>query len=151
LWYGGLEHGDISPWNIMLDTATRKLILNDWDLSIYRTHRDDHTQSRKERTATVPSMALELLKDPRKAGLYRHDLESLIWTLAWLVIDHQKVNVSNWMTNEPTLCFEKKIAFLSNLATAWERIEPLNALAKPWPKADLELAWRWVRFDTATP
>ncbi|EEB92008.1 hypothetical protein MPER_09543, partial [Moniliophthora perniciosa FA553] len=89
LWRIGIVHGDISLNNIMYNAATKKCILNDYDLASLM---DPGTEvpDRKgfERTGTRLFMALDLLEVEGVAGQtqrrYRHDLESFYWVLVWV-------------------------------------------------------------------
>ncbi|OAX42207.1 hypothetical protein K503DRAFT_661385, partial [Rhizopogon vinicolor AM-OR11-026] len=89
LWQKGVRHRDISPSNLMFyfswDSSGRDVavgILNDYDLSSLK-----KGPTGRERTGTVPFMAIDLLTKKSLAGevehLYRHDAESFIWVLTW--------------------------------------------------------------------
>ncbi|EEB89019.1 hypothetical protein MPER_12938 [Moniliophthora perniciosa FA553] len=89
LWCIGIAHGDISLSNIMYNTATKKCILNDYDLaSLMDPGTEVPERQGYERTGTRPFMALELLGAEGVAGQtqrrYRHDLESFYWVLVWV-------------------------------------------------------------------
>ena len=60
-------------------------ILNNFDLATWVEH---HTTN-NDRTGTIPFMALDMLKgglDGRIPRLYRHDLESFSWVLAYVTV-----------------------------------------------------------------
>jgi len=83
----GILHRDISRSNLMVyKNANGEWtgVLNDYDLSSTR----QDGPSGNERTGTVPFMAIDLLREQALEGtvenLYRHDVESLIWVLAWV-------------------------------------------------------------------
>ncbi|KAF8991497.1 hypothetical protein BDQ17DRAFT_1370739, partial [Cyathus striatus] len=49
LWKNGIEHGDISVWNLMWDAENNRGILNDWDLAYVH---NSKAHSGCERTGT---------------------------------------------------------------------------------------------------
>ncbi|KAI0323642.1 hypothetical protein GY45DRAFT_1264272, partial [Cubamyces sp. BRFM 1775] len=101
---------------------------------------------------TIPFMAIDLLTekglDGRVAVLYRHDLESLIWVLIWVVCcyDNGKMvytvpqGFHNWDVRNPLSCGEKKRAFL-----ALE--EPIQPASDDWGNGD-KLALHLLNFLT---
>ena len=89
LWVKGIHHGDISLRNLMCDfptgTGDPMGVLNDFDLATW----DKHPTTNNDRTGTIPFMALDLLGgglDNRIRRLYRHDLESFGWVLAYVTV-----------------------------------------------------------------
>jgi hypothetical protein len=88
LWVNGIHHGDISLNNLMYDTSETSDpvgIVNDFDLATSV----DHPTTNNDRTGTVPFMAIDLLDgglDDRIPRLYRHDLESFVWVLAYITV-----------------------------------------------------------------
>ncbi|TFK20505.1 hypothetical protein FA15DRAFT_123242 [Coprinopsis marcescibilis] len=89
LWKIGIAHGDISFNNLMvksLPNGHRVMVLNDYDLAAIMAE-GEKSPSKKgyERTGTKPFMALDLLysSDGSVFRLYRHDLESILWCIAW--------------------------------------------------------------------
>ena len=89
LWVNGIHHGDISLNNLMYDISTETGnpvgIVNDFDLAAWV----DHPTTNNDRTGTIPFMAIDLLDgglDDRIPRLYRHDLESFIWVLAYITV-----------------------------------------------------------------
>ncbi|KAJ7592390.1 hypothetical protein C8J56DRAFT_745552, partial [Mycena floridula] len=90
LWRLGLYHGDISVSNLMYDMRNKKGILNDWDLSTYLAGTVNPKFLGRDRTASMPFMALGLLDEEGWDGkirrLYRHDLESFAWVLLWICV-----------------------------------------------------------------
>jgi len=88
LWVNGINHGDISLNNLMYDTSATNGpagILNDFDLAI----RVDHSATNDDRTGTIPFMTIDMLNgelDDRIPQLYRHDVESFIWVLAYITV-----------------------------------------------------------------
>ncbi|KAF6749894.1 hypothetical protein DFP72DRAFT_773468, partial [Ephemerocybe angulata] len=90
LWSIGVEHGDITEGNLMFDDKNKKPKLCDFDLS--------HVSGRKRpsvhsNTGTWAFMAMELLTkkamDGRVPRLYRHDFESFIAVLVWVVFRYR--------------------------------------------------------------
>ena len=60
-------------------------IVNDFDLAT----RVDRSTTNNDRTGTIPFMAIDLLDgglDDRIPRLYRHDMESFIWVLAYITV-----------------------------------------------------------------
>lgn len=138
LWKGGIQHRDLSFSNLMLRTrdGVHFGVINDWDLSII----EDESKELGERTATIPFLAMDLLKDAYWAGeievLYRHELESLIWIIVWVLFcyNHNAVavpsNLQRWQTADFRECFEHKLAFLEDywdhhVTPAWTTEEPI--------------------------
>ena len=85
----GIRHGDISYNNLMYDSpddAGEPVgIVNDYDLATWV----DHSATNTNRTGTIPFMAIDLLDgglEDRIPRLYRHDLESFVWVLAYITI-----------------------------------------------------------------
>ena len=93
LWEKGIHHGDISLNNLMYDvcaeTGNPVGIVNDFDLATWV----DHPTTNNDRTGTIPFMAIDLLDgglDKRIPRLYRHDLESFIWVLAYVTVSYKQ-------------------------------------------------------------
>ena len=88
LWVKGIRHGDISLHNLMYDvseTGDPVGILNDFDLASWI----GYSTTNNDRTGTIPFMAIDLLKgglEARLPRLYRHDLESFCWVLAYTTV-----------------------------------------------------------------
>ena len=103
-----------------LDSDKRVIgVLNDYDLSSLK-----HAPTGRERTGTVPFMAMELLTTKALTGkvehLYRHDAESFIWVLTFASLryeDGKPLNESrlldNWLTVDAIGCYKEKNTFLS--------------------------------------
>src|ERR1700710_2714791 len=128
LWQGGVYHRDVSPPNLMWrkDKKGNLLgVLNDYDLSSLRITQGPQGN---ERTGTVPFMALELLTKGGQRGevehLYRHDLESFMWVLAWVCLRYKDGNLrtsdrplDEWATQEAFTVGKEKSFFLDNFWT----------------------------------
>ena len=88
LWVNGIHHGDISYKNLMYDISGTEEpigILNDFDLATWV----DHPTANNDRTGTIPFMAIDLLEgglDDCRPRLYRHDMESFVWVLAYITV-----------------------------------------------------------------
>lgn len=89
LWVNGIHHGDVSFNNLMYDISAETNdpvgIVNDFDLATWV----NHTTTNNDRTGTIPFMAIDMLDgglDRRAPRLYRHDLESFAWVLAYITI-----------------------------------------------------------------
>ena len=98
LWVNGIYHGDISLRNLMCDfptgTGNPMGVLNDFDLATWI----KHPTANNDRTGTIPFMALDLLDgglDRRIPRLYRHDLESFSWVLAYVTVAHVEYEGGN--------------------------------------------------------
>ena len=88
MWLNGVRHCDISYKNLMYgisETSDPVGIVNDFDLATWT----NHSTPRNDCTGTIPFMAIDLLDNelgdciPR---LYRHDMESFIWVLAYITV-----------------------------------------------------------------
>ena len=88
LWVNGIHHGDISFKNLMYDitgTGDPVGIINDFDLATWV----DRSTANNDRTGATPFMAIDLLDgglDDRISRLYRHDMESFVWVLAYITV-----------------------------------------------------------------
>jgi len=91
LWVNGIHHGDISYNNLMYDISETDEpigILNDFDLINLATW-VDHPTANNDRTGTIPFMAIDLLEggfEDCRPRLYRHDMESFVWVLAYVTV-----------------------------------------------------------------
>ena len=80
-------HRDISLNNLMYyrDRDNDKIygVLNDFDLSHQMTGEHPHPRpaSTKQRTGTLPFMAIDFLHDTPMIHGYRHDMESFMWVI----------------------------------------------------------------------
>jgi len=72
-------------YDFLVKTGNPVGIVNDFDLATWI----DHSASNKDRTGTIPFMAIDLLDgglDRRTPRLYRHDMESFVWVLAYTTV-----------------------------------------------------------------
>ncbi|KAG2153590.1 uncharacterized protein EDB93DRAFT_1135630 [Suillus bovinus] len=144
LWKHDVHHRDISPNNLMVYMLNGQWIgvLNDYDLSSIK--RDG--PSGKERTGTVPFMALDLLDEDGLEGkvthLYRHDAESLVWVLVWVCLRYQGGKLikngrplDEWLKVGAIACGEKKSVFQRKLrhgTTEASHIQPSPSHQSNW-------------------
>ncbi|KAG1741280.1 hypothetical protein EDB19DRAFT_1875935 [Suillus lakei] len=138
LWNKGVYHRDISPSNLMVyKTSDGRYIgvLNDFDLSSTQ-----DSPSGRERTGTVPFMALELLTKDAIEGkvkhLYQHDAESLIWVLTWVCLRYRNGRLlrkgrpfDEWLKMDVNGCREKKNDFLN---AGRRKIKPTRSHKLNW-------------------
>ncbi|KAI0337814.1 hypothetical protein BDW22DRAFT_1363584 [Trametopsis cervina] len=89
LWANGYEHTDPSLENLRIRKVgeTPYGVLNDFDLAIT----PGQSRGLGERTGTMPFVAVDLLcaefwDKGSIERVYRHDLEGLLWVLAWIVL-----------------------------------------------------------------
>ncbi|KAF9001490.1 hypothetical protein BDQ17DRAFT_1281313 [Cyathus striatus] len=145
LWKTGVEHGDISIWNLMWDKMNKCGILNDWDLAFVRggIRKDGKLLEGHggERTGTVPFMARGLLNLNDKHRLYRHEVESFIWVFTWICIknDHSEV-IKQWRTGSCLAVAHAKSHFIlddyqflkvsDNVNGLWEKCKLLIRLLR---------------------
>jgi hypothetical protein len=96
-------------------------VLNDYDLSSMK-----NVPTGRERTGTIPFMALDLLSTEAVEGkiehLYQHDAESFIWVLIWVSIQYEDGKLSShrsplneWLTVDAKGCHEKKSSFMRHV------------------------------------
>ncbi|EIN11740.1 hypothetical protein PUNSTDRAFT_131895 [Punctularia strigosozonata HHB-11173 SS5] len=126
LWIRGIHHRDISIGNMMYyetDKDIVKGVLNDYDLcSVYG------CPSRNgERTGTTPFMALDLLTEDAWRGyvehLYRHDAESVLWVIAYLIGSYTADGIlmrhspffCNWRGDDYQACRKDKHEWIFSL------------------------------------
>jgi hypothetical protein len=97
-------------------------VLNDYDLSSLATAQGPLGN---ERTGTVPFMSLDLLTKRGQRGevehLYRHDLESFMWVLAWVFLRYKDGELltsgrpfDEWATKDAETVGKEKLYFLLN-------------------------------------
>jgi len=126
LWQAGVYHRDVSPGNLMWYRTKGNVlmgVLNDYDLS---SSADAEGPQGNERTGTIPFMALDLLTEEGQEGkvqhLYRHDLESFMWVLVWVVLRYKDGQLlprkirrfDKWATVDAETCGMQKSFFLTN-------------------------------------
>src|ERR1700761_7778759 len=159
LWKLGFQHSDPSLSNLMV-RANDKVVVNDWDLATDPSHDRDQLQ-KLERTGTLPFMAIDLLTSrywgPTRsskpiARLYRHDLESFVWILVFVMHRYEdghlvaprggKRPLDEWLGAHYQLVYAKKRSRLDDwvinkeepdLPASWESLWRGHALpALPW-------------------
>ena len=84
----GIHHGDISLKNLMYSISEKGVplgVVNDFDLASWV----GRSTTNNDRTGTIPFMAIDLLEgglDRCIPRLYRHDMESFSWVLAYVTV-----------------------------------------------------------------
>jgi hypothetical protein len=87
----GIAHGDVSLWNLMVQTSSDGItpdfaVLDDFDLAaIMEPGEESPSKVGFERTGTMPFMAVDLLLQDTGMikRLYAHDLELMICCMVW--------------------------------------------------------------------
>ena len=89
LWVNRICHGDISLTNLMYDVSAETNdpvgVVNDFDLATWV----NHSTTNNDRFGTIPFMAMDLLEGGHIRHipqLYRHDMESFSWVLAYITV-----------------------------------------------------------------
>jgi len=111
-------------------------VLNDYDLSSMK-----DVPTGRERTGTVPFMALDLLEDEAIEGkvehLYQHGAESFIWVLTWVSLQYEDGKfrskggpLDSWLTVDANGCREKKGYFL--VSAARQKLQPSSSHGSNW-------------------
>lgn len=99
----------------MWDGENEKGVLGDFDLA---TLRDSPHKRGRERTGTIPFMAIELLQkgyfEGKIARSYRHDVESFLWVLVWASMLHDSTweGRETWQTSNYSTCRASKTELL---------------------------------------
>ncbi|KAF8604090.1 hypothetical protein BDV93DRAFT_120594 [Ceratobasidium sp. AG-I] len=148
LWNGGIQHRDLSLSNLMLRTKGDQLfgVVNDWDLSFV----EEHSPVLREHAATIPFLSIDLLRKEYWDGdinvLYRHDLESFVWVLVWVLHCYDRGSICippslmQWQTADYGLCTTFKVKFLSQyhkyrqytVRTGWTTEAPIVRRLISW-------------------
>ena len=87
-------------YDVCAETGVPVGIVNDFDLATWV----DHPTTNNDRTGTIPFMAIDLLDgglDRRIPRLYRHDLESFIWVLAYITVTYKEYTDHNIKLSSP--------------------------------------------------
>ncbi|KAI0337827.1 hypothetical protein BDW22DRAFT_1363600 [Trametopsis cervina] len=152
LWANGYEHTDPSLENLRIRKVgeTPYGVLNDFDLAIT----PGQSRGLGERTGTTPFMAVDLLcAEFWETGLitrvYRHDLEGLLWVLAWIVL---RLDASNDFKEALSNPFDMNDWTADNVVTVWNSKIGLLAAndggsLQPqawWQSSDAEFVWTFV-------
>ncbi|KAF4620474.1 hypothetical protein D9613_001152 [Agrocybe pediades] len=130
LWTLGIQHGDISEGNLMVDPSTGFPKLCDFDLSHFE---HDIRPSGFSNTGTWAFMATELLTERAMKGFikrrYRHEVESFIAVLVWLLLRYENGRpisnppLSEWDSTFYEICAAKRKGTFEDIIT--------GELAKP--------------------
>jgi hypothetical protein len=145
LWKGGIQHGDISVFNLMHRNGTG--VLNDFDLAPLDTPSDFHPRG-FECTGTTPFLALDLLtkdaQDGKVERRYRHDLESFLWVLMWITACYDNGVVSipddhrRWLDVKTSMCLGMKRSMLQDplvTTNSYWRLEGVTDVLRMYWKA----------------
>ncbi|KAF8344063.1 uncharacterized protein EI90DRAFT_3028147 [Cantharellus anzutake] len=136
----GILHRDISINNLMVDeTNPQRGVLIDLDLAIQVRDGERVLGIRPSTVGTYPFLALDLFRDePLTQRWYRHDLESFLYVLAWILSRfdedgnevHQTAAFDDWIFGEKKYIFLAKRGFLREA----ERFRPVrfSRLQKSW-------------------
>jgi len=111
-------------------------VLNDYDLSSMK-----DVPTGRERTETVPFMAIDLLSPVSVNGeverLYQHDAESFIWVLTWVSLRYEDGKLRSngrlldeWLTVDAKGCREEKSDFL---IVTRHKSQPSSSHGSNWP------------------
>jgi hypothetical protein len=125
----------------MWNPDKKKGVLCDFDLVTLRTA--PHKRG-EQRTGTVPFMAIELLHknyfDGKIQRIYRHDVESFIWVLVWVVMHHDPnwARYKFWHTSAYEYCRIAKCEFLT---IGYQNISPPANESPRWKLVLALLAW----------
>ncbi|KAF8597083.1 hypothetical protein BDV93DRAFT_499913 [Ceratobasidium sp. AG-I] len=148
LWQRGFRRRDLNLSCFMLARAEGRAIAvqNDWDLCVLV----DEPQSARECASTTEFLAGELLDERYWRGkiqvLYRHDLESFVWILLWVLVCFHEgketvpANLKEWQTAEYRRCRGSRLLFLLDLPTfhvppSWTTEWPILIHLRPWVRA----------------
>jgi serine/threonine protein kinase len=133
-------HRDISLNNLMYyrDHDNHKIygVLNDFDLSHQMTGKHPHPgpASTKQRTGTLPFMAIDFFYDTPVIHGYRHDLESFMWVMLFHIgqyRDGKSVGLSGpyhtWLLDNRDVLLNRKVAIqnMVHFAQAQAAFAPL--------------------------
>ena len=164
LWVNGIHHGDISFNNLMYDflekTGNPVGILNDFDLATWV----DHSTTNNDRTGTIPFVAIDLLDgglQGRVPRLYRHDMESFIWVLAYITVARVRYDnsvigifllpgpVDAWFkdgtTSDRNTHVESKLHFHSNYGLK----QPVSGRYRDYTNVVKKMILYWDNFHEA--
>ncbi|KAG8867002.1 hypothetical protein FRC20_006967 [Serendipita sp. 405] len=118
LWKLGIHHRDISTGNLMYWKDKNGNVygkLTDFDLSSIR----GEPSNNKQRTGTLPFMALELLKPKNSiTHKYGHDVESFFWVIIHIILSADEAHwrncpMSNWGNLGKDTLWEKKTIYIT--------------------------------------
>jgi hypothetical protein len=133
VWDGGIHHRDISDGNLMywMDSDNQVHgVLNDWDLASLG---EADRQVGRERTGTIPFMAVDLLLVGNVLHLYRHDVESFVWVVLYWITGGPNGPSKEWMQDHRAAGHAKySFTMMSTLRAPWRS------------KADDSILWQIV-------
>ncbi|KAF8877422.1 hypothetical protein BD779DRAFT_1557532 [Infundibulicybe gibba] len=159
LWKGGIRHSDISSSNLMYNTATKRGILNDFDLAQLR---DRSCPSGTERTDTMLFMALDLLQraawNGRVKREYHHDAESFAWVLLWICCTYEdgkklpKPPLQALIQHTPGAVYEKKMSLRYHMEGPDFKVTSTTSYGEKYFQAAFQILAEYRRrHDTTKP
>ncbi|KAJ7157624.1 kinase-like domain-containing protein [Mycena crocata] len=106
-------HRDVSRSNLMYHEKGGNIygVLNDFDLAVPVTRLPRSTS--KQRTGTKPYMAIDLLASLPPIHLYRHDLESLMYVMAFLICRIPGSAMENWNSMDVVNLYSRKLQVIT--------------------------------------
>jgi serine/threonine protein kinase len=145
-------HRDISLNNLMLRKEDGNIyaVLNDLDLAV---NADVQSQSSKHRTGTKPFMAIDLLSGEPTVHMYRHDLESLLYVLVWIIsrfhdgVEIEKPPLKEW--TEGDLVRVKTSFVLTAPFQSTERFQSFRHWVTSMRKMFIDGLWAKSQVDPA--
>lgn len=147
IWRMGIAHNDISLSNLMCTERNGHDVgvLNDFDLATVMEPGSRYPEKKGwERTGSIPFLAMDLLKYPdgTQKRWYRHDLESFMWCLLWVMMEHPPLS---WLDNGFKEVYDLKIVFCVQAKRSFSNIWLV------WKFARL-FAVKWIRrLDDGAP
>jgi len=154
-----IHHGDISFNNLMYDTSATNGpvgILNDFDLATWV----DHSTTNNDRTGTIPFMAIDMLDgglDDRIPRLYRHDVESFIWVLAYITVAKieykdrtieisPSTGVEDWFENNFQADRRAHLSSKRSFHSVYGIREPVSVLYRDYVSVSKQMTRYWANF-----
>jgi len=161
LWVNGIHHGDISYNNLMYDISEADEpigILNDFDLATWV----DHPTANNDRTGTIPFMAIDLLEggfEDCRPRLYRHDMESFVWVLAYITVatimykgDTIKISplststVDTWFKDDDQKDRNAHVSSKRHLHSEYGQIEEVSGRYNRYEDVVRQMTWYLYKF-----
>ena len=131
-------------------------IINDFDLASWV----DYSTTNNDRTGTIPFMAIDLLNgglDSRIPRLYRHDLESFCWVLAYVTvakIDYKgctiKISplpgVDAWFKDDSKFERRSHISSKRHFYSEYGEEQGVSARYSRYLTTIQRITWYWFKF-----
>lgn len=151
----GIAHNDISLSNLLCAERNGHIvgILNDFDLAGFMKPGVRNPEKRGwERTGSIAFMSMDLLKNPdgKQKRWYRHDLESFVWCLLWVMMDKPPLS---WLDDGFEEVWGSKSLFCRDISRQVSRIQNEWTFAKQfivkWMVSLAEASLIRIRFETS--